>query len=294
VRDDGASFFAALYRQILQREARPAEIAAQLRQHLRDDKVDYDGALRSALASGEFRTRAFMTAAAHKMSAELQLPRFREAANFFSLGTHCASSWFLKQSGLKQESGPFDWIFSSVAMVGYSIEDEFRSFLNRDDYVYVADEKRKGASHGYGSIGSYVKKFGMNVVFNHHDMRIDENYDYFVRCVNRFRAAIAGPRRVVLLLLGGQNAIRPDNFDRLAHIVARKAENCFLFGIRSVPFEAASDDCSAWRVLRSDRASELIELKSYGRMGPLTFFNIVDQANLARAFEQIMSKRMPG
>ena len=48
-----------------------------------------------------------------------------------SLGTHCQSSDLIKDLHLKQESYPFDWIFSSPVMVINTLKDDFSQFLNR-------------------------------------------------------------------------------------------------------------------------------------------------------------------
>ena len=50
----------------------------------------------------------------------LQLP----VDSIMSIGSHCLTSATLKRSGLKRFSGPFDWIFSNLAMVADCIEDE--------------------------------------------------------------------------------------------------------------------------------------------------------------------------
>jgi hypothetical protein len=91
------------------------------------------------------------------------------------LGTLCQSSQLLKDIGLKQESYPFDWIFSTPIQIIDIIDDDFSKFLNKELYITIDD---KSCGH----------KIYNNNMFNHHNPKNDDNhYSYFMRCVIRFR-----------------------------------------------------------------------------------------------------------
>lgn len=116
------------------------------------------------------------------------------------LGTLCLTSQLLKQMGLKQASMPFDWIFSSPEMIAHAIRDDFGEFLARDNITTVPVSRRPDpalyrADHVY-----YRDRFGVNFVFNHHDpSQSEDDYQYFVRCADRFRSILSGDKVLFLL-----------------------------------------------------------------------------------------------
>lgn len=91
-----------------------------------------------------------------------------------SLGTLCHSTKIIMNNKLKLESYPFDWIYSNPKNVLHMIEDDFKTFLDKSFYI----GKKLRAGH---------KEYDDNL-FNHHNPKDNEvQYNYFVRCVNRFR-----------------------------------------------------------------------------------------------------------
>ena len=96
-----------------------------------------------------------------------------------SLGTLCLSSQLCKDMNLKLESYPFDWTFSSCKNIIHSIEDDFKTFLDKSLYVDVETkfEGRRQCGHTL---------YNANM-FNHHDPRTDTDYNYYKRCIERFR-----------------------------------------------------------------------------------------------------------
>ena len=92
-----------------------------------------------------------------------------------SLGPLCHSSKILKNNNLKKCSYPFDWIYSNYNNIIHCIEDDFNIFLDKSYYVTISDTK------------CYHLHYN-GPIFNHHNPLNNENdYNYFVRCVNRFR-----------------------------------------------------------------------------------------------------------
>jgi hypothetical protein len=92
-----------------------------------------------------------------------------------SLGTLCQSSQILKNNNLKKCSYPFDWIFSNYDIIIRCIEDDFKIFLDKSYYISRPDNK---CGHSYYS----------GHMWPHHDPLNNKNqYDYYVRCVNRFK-----------------------------------------------------------------------------------------------------------
>lgn len=117
------------------------------------------------------------------------------------LGTLCLTSQTLKQMGLKKSSMPFDWIFSSPEMVEHAIRDDFKEFLDRGNLKSVPVELRP-ERHLYRADNIFYRdNYGIKYIFNHHDPDWnDDDYNYFCRCVDRFRATRNGTERVLFLL----------------------------------------------------------------------------------------------
>jgi hypothetical protein len=92
-----------------------------------------------------------------------------------SLGSLCQSSQILKQNNLKKCSFPFDWIFSNCDIILDCLENNFKIFLDKSYYIDISKNK---CGHS---------KYNPQMFF-HHNPLIDENhYNYFVRCVRRFK-----------------------------------------------------------------------------------------------------------
>jgi hypothetical protein len=108
---------------------------------------------------------------------------------YCSLGSLCHSSQLLKINGLKKASYPFDWIFSSLEMVEHCIKDDFKTFLDKSQYIdYTTNSSLKETQCEHIFYGKMLGDPVHNIVFNHHNPLSNENdYTYFERCVNRFR-----------------------------------------------------------------------------------------------------------
>lgn len=129
---------------------------------------------------------------------------------YCSLGSFCYSAQILRRNNIRQESNPFDWLFSNIEMVKHCIEDDFNAFLDKSYYYSVnpaegSDEKR--CQHKlYESDDKYP-------VFNHHDpLTIDEHYQHFVRSVDRFRNTLKSTEKKVFIYTSYFNKYR-DNFN---------------------------------------------------------------------------------
>ena len=96
-----------------------------------------------------------------------------------SLGTLCHTASWIKQMQMKKCSFPFDWIYSNINMIIDIIDDDFKIFLDRNNHIpgkRETDGKRMSGHKVYGER-----------IFNHHYLLDDDTYNYFVRCVKRFR-----------------------------------------------------------------------------------------------------------
>jgi len=93
-----------------------------------------------------------------------------------SLGSLCHSSQILKRNNLKLCSYPFDWIFSNCDTIIHCIEDKFNIFLDESYYQDIHWINNQ-CGHKYYNV----------IVFSHFDPRNEKYYNYYVRCVYRFK-----------------------------------------------------------------------------------------------------------
>lgn len=94
-----------------------------------------------------------------------------------SLGNFCLPAHSVKDMELKKESYPFDWIISHNDFIIDAIEDGFKKFLDRSYYGHHRFPGERKAGHSlYGDL-----------TFMHRDPRTAEDYEYFIRCTERWR-----------------------------------------------------------------------------------------------------------
>ena len=113
-----------------------------------------------------------------------------------SLGPRCHTACLLKQNNLKKASYPFDWIFSNMDMVLHCLEDDFTIFLD-NSYFTINDYNSSSQQH------SYYCKSPSDHVFNHRNPLRDNDYNYYVRCVTRFKDLLKKqePKMFILFFL---------------------------------------------------------------------------------------------
>lgn len=107
--------------------------------------------------------------------------------SLISIGSRCTTCGALDAVGLRDKAYPFDWLYSSLPMVEHCLRDDFTEFLNPDQYEPVPVEARAKPSIHCTQHRLYRDSFGVEHVFNHHEM--PEALEHFERAVTRFRQA---------------------------------------------------------------------------------------------------------
>jgi hypothetical protein len=123
------------------------------------------------------------------------------------------ASTVLKRTGLKTESYPFDWIFSSEEMVKHCIEDNFKTFLDKSEYNTNFADHSICEHKFYSTIveNHQNDESRDDVIFNHHNpLTSVEDYEYFKRCVQRFKNLLSSDDSKVFLKVHINKA--PDNW----------------------------------------------------------------------------------
>lgn len=142
-----------------------------------------------------------------------------------SLGTICHSSYFIKESKLKMASYPFDWIFSNINIVIDCLSDDFEKFLDKKYYKNITN------SHACTHV-----KYGKSM-FNHYNPLNNEYYEYYVRCVNRFRDLLLSSKNKIFIIMhvnqnnnsNIENEI--ENLFKLDEILSQKTKNYKIINI---------------------------------------------------------------
>lgn len=179
-----------LYREILDRPADNGGIETYTRV-LQEFNVDaaVPKIVRSLLKSPEYLSKSSQNAhlLLDKISGKgSRTINGRKVSHIISLGTHCLTGFYLKKYGMKRYSLPLDWLFSSPETVLHCFRDDFRTFLDRENYTSITKQRgsnEPGANHQF-----YLEEHGVKDMFAHRDPCSIEDYQYFVAGVDRFRA----------------------------------------------------------------------------------------------------------
>lgn len=122
---------------------------------------------------------------------------------YCSLGSACHPSKVFKRNGFKQESYPFDWANTTTEVIRDCIEDDFNRFLDKDLYSPAQNfwEGDRVCNHDYYKpLLVQEDHLGRNILFRHRDPLHNEgDYEYYKRCVERFRNLLASEERKVFL-----------------------------------------------------------------------------------------------
>ena len=110
-----------------------------------------------------------------------------------SLGPFCHSTNLLKQNNIKMCSYPFDWIFSNYNNVIHCIKDDFKIFLDKSYYQSITDKR---CSHSY---------YGKDMFRHHNPLMHDNDYKYYVRCVDRFKELLQSKHDKLFITINVNN-----------------------------------------------------------------------------------------
>jgi hypothetical protein len=95
-----------------------------------------------------------------------------------SLGLSCYSASFLKRNHMKLASFPFDWVLFDLKNVMHAIDDNFNVYLDKQYYIDIS-----GNQCGH-------KLYNEKMFYHHNPLMNESQYQYFINCINRFRALI--------------------------------------------------------------------------------------------------------
>ncbi|WP_322086309.1 DUF1796 family putative cysteine peptidase [Burkholderia sp. BCC1999] len=273
-----------LYRQLVGREADPAGLIY----HEELLRGQPDIRVREELVRGMMQSDEASNHLVRHLYLRASPDPFLKSQEIVSLGTHCFTSYLLKSFGLKAYSGPFDWLFSSPAMIEHCLIDNFGMFLDQSYYEPVPLERRRdGANVNKVDHRFYRNEFGVNYVFNHHDVHMAADYGYVTRCVNRFRASAASDRQKIYLLVRKESVETSDHFDQVAAAVDRTIRNGVLVYV-SVGDRKA--DLPEVTVRGSRGRHRLLSLKPISKWNALTFEDVLDEVTILKSIGSVLKE----
>ena len=146
-----------------------------------------------------------------------------------SLGTTCLTARLLGDVGARAFAAPFDWIFSSPAIVSTVLADGGSTLLDPSMYFRATAD---------GKVGHYLlspllpkppgRLSARGIIFNHHDpLGRQEDHAYLERAVARLRLTLASPcaKLFVVLAIQGRTPVVKEEVESLLHGLAA-VSNC--------------------------------------------------------------------
>lgn len=138
-----------------------------------------------------------------------------------SIGTFCHAASALREAGLRQWSGPFDWIFSTPALVADAIEEDFENFLAPRYLQSVPEHLLTPGTTRQCRHLLFEERYRLPTLFNHHDpVSSQEDRETLARAIARFRSALANPRGNTFFMLSDRPRVEAD-LDRLERLFLR-------------------------------------------------------------------------
>lgn len=233
------------------------------------------------LESEEFKGRDSKSIVFKSFVKNLQSNNEIAINHVISLGTHCYTSYLLKMAGLKKYSCPFDWLFSSPSMVAHVINDNFCKLTDRAYFKKIPLKKIKNSGLEYSPIDHdfYRVAFSVKNVFNHHDVQLQEDYEYIIRSVERFRRVLHSDESVMFILCTRHSCEALSYFIKISESLLDKRNSAIHFRYFSI--EEGSSVLPKFDILyKFSDSFELIHFKSTSKWDGLYFNNIIDDMAL--------------
>ncbi|GAA7767050.1 MULTISPECIES: DUF1796 family putative cysteine peptidase [Cupriavidus] len=240
--------------------------------------------LRSFTASNEYRNRVLARGVQSVGLAQGEKTvNGQKIEHVISLGTHCQASSILKSAGLKPSSFPFDWLFSSPRSVVHCLKTDFGTLLDRKYYRSLSGIRKSGepgANHQW-----YLDTYGVRDMFAHRDPTRDEDYNYTVRTVERFRSVMAGNGgKLFVMIARPQHDLQAD-FYSVAQAIDQATSNAAGIYIQlREPSNTAEHRCI--RRLSSNGYHQLYEFMPASEELGIGFHDPVDNAIVMRLISQ--------
>lgn len=132
--------------------------------------------------------------------ANIVLPNlYDEDFSVYSTGSFCHSAQILKDLGLREHTGPFDWIFCTVRSAAHMLSDRFTTFLDPQHYRLVENKDKVDLQSNMCDHLYYKEHFGVRHMFNHHKPFEVKDAHFFRDAVTHMLQDLEGERPCLLL-----------------------------------------------------------------------------------------------
>jgi hypothetical protein len=281
---DPEEIVTGLYRQILKRDPDLGGLSAYVGLIQR---VGINAAIevivKDFLASKEYAAK---TAKEPNLAATLNAPgreliNGKKVSHILSLGTHCLTSAILKKHRLKSYSLPFDWLFTSPETVIDCLANDFRIFLDQSFYRPLnRSSGEPGAEHLW-----YLENHAVQHFFTHRDPMRNDDYQYFVRAVERFRHVMQSDSGKLFVMISRPRFDLRETFPELSRMVTRKTKNAALICIQLTE-SSSVPGCHGMRRLVRDDNHALYEFTPSSEELGIGFPEVVDDLAVLRLIHQ--------
>ena len=209
-----------------------------------------------------------------------------------SLGSNCYASQMLKARQLKRWSAPFDWVFSTPAMVEHCLRDDFATLLDRS-LLEALPERPEAIGLELSEHAFYRDRFGVPKMFNHHDMTTDADYGYLRRCVERLRGVLRGGEPTLCLLVMRERPGAMAELDSLGAALRDMVPRADLVAVL-VTEPAAGALSFGMQALHEADGRLVMRFVPTSRMHPLSFDNPFDDMLMQRLVRSFRFDLAPG
>jgi hypothetical protein len=153
-----------------------------------------------------------------------------------SIGEFCLPGWFIKNIlHMKNSSYPYDWVYSNLDTVIYNLEHYFqhlKQLIMTTDTNYIIDQN-------------------VHYLSTHHNISLDEDKQYFIRCIERFKKIIHSSDKKIIFVHSTYNDTQTDNslltdcaIDKLIKLseTIQNVNNELDFSIVSLQFKTSDNE----------------------------------------------------
>jgi hypothetical protein len=167
-------------------------------------------------------------------------------------------------------------------MIAHAINDDFETFLDPQYYLPVpTEERRDGVAVNRVQHEFYRKQYGVNFVFNHHDVHEPEDYAYLTRCVERLRTSLRAGDKTLFLLIRREDESTPRDFELIRTSLKQAAPGTrFIFV--AVAAQVTGSRMPSVSVVQQDSCSTLYRFAASSEWKALSFADPFDDICLFR------------
>jgi hypothetical protein len=143
---------------------------------------------------------------------------------YVSLGPNCHTAGILQELKYKNCSYPFDWVLSNLEIVTHNISNDFNDFINRDNFIYTTNNKITLKHTNINYLG--------NMFVHKNPIENIEDFNYYLRCVERFNKLKENNNRILLFYSSYNNECMSDTFitdvNKLLYVLNKSYTNFYL------------------------------------------------------------------